>query len=125
MNPTPNQITECDDERQLREWAAVYCMGWSIVDIQGKPHWDKWTEITPKSKWQPTSPTEKGKAQCWDLAVKYKLDLKFYGNREYPNGAAYCESGEDGFSWYVIRDENIQIAVVKAAILATLNGEEL
>jgi len=26
--PTEQQIIDCDDEQQLNEWAAIYCMGW-------------------------------------------------------------------------------------------------
>jgi len=28
--PTEQQVIDCDDEQQLSEWAAIYCMGWSL-----------------------------------------------------------------------------------------------
>lgn len=113
MNPTPNQITACTDERQLCEWAAMYCTGENItkradgiyLDVIGD---DGFIRVTP---YEPTSPTEKGEAQCWYLARKYGLSVDF-------------ETGEMVGPGVELRDLALQIAVVKAAIIAALNGEE-
>lgn len=132
---TLTQITECTDERQLCEWAAVYCMGWQtseafddvyIVKESGSTHY------LPKSRYQPTSPTEKGKSQCWDLAVKYGLQIGFILDDEVPYVNYRLKESESGKGLYFdgeywcghVKHENPQIAVVKAAILSALNGEE-
>lgn len=118
MNPTPNQITECDDERQLRELAAVYCMGWT--EIPENHDGFKVFECNQKGyirDWQPTSPTEEGKAQCWDLMERFRITV--YGKLNMVAG--------DSTTWHYgefTSTKTRQIAVVKAAILAALNGEE-
>jgi len=117
MNPTPNQITECTDERQLCEWAARYCQSNDLairdngiyIDVLGD---DGYIRVIP---YQPTSPTEKGKAQCWDLAVSHHCWPRLRNGK-------YVVFVDDKTE---VEHEDPQIAVVKAAIIVALNGEEL
>lgn len=118
MNPAPNQITECTVERQLCEWAAVYCTEENItkradgiyLDVIGD---DGYIRVIP---YQPTSPTEKGKAQAWDLAVKYGLTVEFINGDYCAHHSEYYMGQSKG----PIEHENPQIAVVKAALLCAI-----
>ncbi len=127
----PNKITECTDEKQLCELAAIHCMGWELVKddtpspfgLKDRPYWNNFNDPSADGcyddEWQPTSPTEKGKAQCWDLAVKY--DVSPY---KLPGGNLWQVVAEIDKHLHIINKENPQIAVVKAAIITALNGED-
>lgn len=119
MNPTPNQITECDDEKQLCEWSSDFCLGIKreiLKPGQKIETFQQFSNIVTLSEWQPTSPTEKGKAQCWDLIVKYNLivDSHFSG----ANYVHYEDKNNENA--YVENETDLQIAVVKAALLCAM-----
>jgi len=118
MRPVTEQITECTDEKQLCEIAAIHCMGWTEIP----EHHDGFkvfecNELGYIRDWQPTSPTEKGKSQCWDLMERFRITV--YGKLNMVAGdSATVHYGE------FTSTKTRQIAVVKAALLAALNGEE-
>jgi|GEM_PF-4105982 len=104
------QIDQATPE-QLAELIAVHCMGWSKT-THGRLNGFSWYRPDTddfEHHWQPHLPTEKGKAQCWDLARKYGLSVDF-------------ETGEITGSGASLRDLDLQIAVLRA-ILYSVIGE--
>lgn len=112
MKPTPTEITECTDEKVLCDWAAIHCMGYVKGENSlGDKCYRRGSAFI--YHYDPTSPTEKGKEQCFDLIVKFDC---------YPKRIK-CSSGD----WFIvpikkflIEHENPQIAVVKAALLSAI-----
>lgn len=118
MNPTPNQITECDDEKLLCEWAAVYCMGYNSSEAFADVYMVKEmgsTHYLPKARYQPTSPTEKGKAQCWDLEEKFQLSI--HSVDWYKSDVMWSARHGNNNSVFA---KSRQVAVVKAALLCVM-----
>ncbi len=72
--------------------------------------------LMPAKDYQPSQSTEKGKAQCWDLAEKYGLCVVF----GFPNEVIFNPMELDGSVEY----KNLQAAVVTAAILCALAEKE-
>lgn len=121
--PTKQDVIECNDDQQLNKWVADYCEPLGLVNDyrdgngrwlgDGSPRLHTSNRIIP---YEPCSPTEKGKAQCWDLMVKHKLSVDIEnGNVMTPGMAGHCHSIHDPDNW--------QIAVLKAAILVELGDE--
>ncbi len=69
--------------------------------------------------WQPSQPTEKGKAQCWDLADMFNLSVFNLGDGRF----AVFQEAEGGLGSDVV-STNKQAAVVTAAILCALAEKE-
>ena len=86
--PTKEQIDSATGER-LSEWVAVWCMGWNHINesplqnfyefvgpskTRNPEFFNDYFRVNYKD-WQPHLPTEKGKAQCWELLSKYLVTL--------------------------------------------------
>ncbi len=113
--PTKNEILDCNDEKQLREWAATVCYGWHRkliiskhvnfyvwVDELGKPQGTCGSlTFHGRKPFNPCSPTVEGMAQCFELMVKYEL------------------AGQVS-SFMELNGEGLQETIVKAAIISEL-----
>ena len=109
---TKDQILKCTDLQTLADEVAVRCMGWAETNHGGSKGWFNNTSLIIDD-WQPHLPTEKGKAQCFDLAQKCNLELDFVLN------CARYDDNENELT-YEVNDENMQIAILKAALLSEL-----
>lgn len=79
--------------------------------------------IARYSTYEPSQPTEKGKAQCWDLAEKYGIEIEFDDDCVYYRD--YTQPNEEReYSWEIVIYKNLQAAVVTAAILCALAKKE-
>jgi hypothetical protein len=131
--PTPEQVEQCDDLDQLNEWAAVYCMVWKLHvfdDETNGVHEEDWITSNyqfkcAKGQYHPCSPTLEGKAQAYDLGIKF--------------GTFPVKSEESGLwhaNWGVIKldfpqilfsfveHEKPQVAQVKAAIISAVSEDK-
>jgi hypothetical protein len=123
--PTLEQIEQCDDEGQLNEWAAVYCMGWELVKddspspfgIKDRPYWNNFNNLGDTGcyfdEWQPYHPTIEGKAQCFDLMVKFKLEPHFDKD--------WVLASRVGIR---VANESLQTAIVKAALISAVSEDK-
>lgn len=116
---TKDEIINCTDGQALVDAVAVDVMEYSIVTIPEKGYIDM--DSATWIDWQPHKPTEKGKAQCWDLIEKFGMTIvtplvdgsKGSSKNTKTNiVTAFSESGMG-----VSRRENLQIAVLEAALL--------
>lgn len=103
---TKDEIINCTDGQVLADAVAVEVMGWDLTGVTG-------CYVDQKGKvikdWQPHLPTEKGKAQCWDLMIERKLAVAY--------DKLFLVSNGCNFS--VITDkENLQITALKAVLLS-------
>lgn len=120
MKPTKEQIFACNDEQQLIDWVAEVCMGWHLIQYYLGCAFDQDHYVNDElmyqrdiKDWQPCSNTEKGKAQCWDLAEKYELELDFVLK------CARYDNKETELT-YEVHAGCMQIAVAKAALISEL-----
>lgn len=111
MTYTPEQLKQKTDD-EINEIAAVVCMGWHKelreFDLSNDYYDSQGRYVCSQYEWQPCSPTEAGKAQCWDLQFKYKIRLSWSSHLVY---AEFMFGHE-------VRNENMQRAVCEAAILS-------
>lgn len=108
MTYTPEQLKQKTDD-EINEIAAVVCMGWDADEDRDCYIDDNLRYAMDLTGWQPCSPTEAGKAQCWDLMVKFGL------NADLNDGRCVGYWGSDDQMHYVDGDQK---AVCIAAILS-------
>ena len=74
--PTRAEVLACNNDRQLNDWAAVYCMGWRRCAgawFSAKEN-GAITNLSPKAEIEGYNPSQ-DKEQAFDLMVKYKLGV--------------------------------------------------
>lgn len=117
-----NRPTEPDEilampDAERDAYAAEVCMGYKTFSDGAIGYLAKSFDIDGyytfiKVDYEPSQPTEKGKAQCWDLMMKYKIGVV---------------GGSDGIVCTAVENINstrTQTAVVTAAILCVLAEKE-
>lgn len=133
--PTKDQIDGATGE-QLSEWVAVWCMGWHPAEVwkDGKIVHTTFTgEFTPTEPgeyawryldlarfkgWQPHLPTEKGKAQCWDIVCKLVKEKRL---GFVPANLNFAIDDSDGY--WISEGDNPQEVVLRAYLYSVI-GEE-
>lgn len=127
MNYTAEQLLAMPDaERDAI--AAEVCMGWELKEFAGVGRIYRiiyrgkdepvYYRVLDKD-WQPTQPTEKGKAQCWELGIRFNCFPEKHDNAELWD-AVYGS----GLDMECFASDNPQKAVVTAAILAAQAQQE-
>ncbi len=115
MACTPEQLKQKTDD-EINEIAAVVCMGWEAKDTDyvGRYHNSEGKYICAYDDWQPCSPTEAGKAQCWMLSEKYALTVDYKNSYAHWHEFSDCDNPPTGYG----EDVETQRAVCEAAILS-------
>lgn len=110
---TKDEIINCTDGQALADAVAVEVMGWRL-----DTEYDDWlfhgSAMIGREFWQPHKPTEKGKAQCWDLVITLQLCLVRNEGGVY---FAIKDMVTDETILSGIEEQDPQIAVLKAALL--------
>jgi len=119
--PTISDVLTCNDEAQLNEWAAVYCMGWDmeVVQFAGGGH-RYWSEPAYRTKQGKVIRIEnyrpcKDKAQAFDLMIDREIVLRRITRDLYSVEAPFAD---------VYEIHNPLIAIVKAAICSAIEDKE-
>ena len=100
--PTREQILACTDDKQLIKWVAAHCFD-GYIGIN----------LILSDDFNPLADTSEGKAQCFDLMVKYELFTTFDKDGGYISNATLG----------VIKDKNPQKAICIAALLCACEVE--
>ncbi len=106
-----------------RDAYAAEVLGWFVVtrkctDVRWYARGELGEYIMKESDWQPSQPTEKGKAQCWDLVERLGLIVM-------PDEVAVMYRGK-GRYWHRLEGNlgELQIITETAAILCALAEKE-
>lgn len=116
---TKQQIEQAQGQ-ELADLVAVHCMGWRKQE-DDPFYFSGWyldnSHVLDLKNWQPHLNTDKGKAQCWDLAEKHDLELDFVLNY-----ARYDD--KDNELTHEVNDESMQTALLKACLLSKMGGSD-
>ena len=115
---TKDEIINTQDGQALADAVAWECYGMPIEEVDGGIVGVEEFYLLPdgssmlKSNWQPHKPTEKGKAQCWDLMVMF--DMHVDCDKEITTVFKHFTDKD----LIMTQHENPQIAALKAALLS-------
>jgi hypothetical protein len=116
MKPTQEDLQlKSDDELDI---LCAEAQGWESSKQYNCSWMDGSSIAYYKDEYHPTQNTTEGKAQCWDLVVKYKLDF----DEELGAYSVWTEKENGDLIVDYVEYKNPQRAVVMAAILS-LQGE--
>jgi hypothetical protein len=111
MKPTIQQVIDCQDEQQLNDWAAIWCMGWGG---NRRNYWEEPMSMGRLHLKATYNPCQDG-AQAFELLDMFGVMPRFSDNHIYFTGLP--ELG-------VFDRHQLKQSIVKASIISAIEEQD-